>query len=189
MAVVTVTEDARVIAEAGDVTAFLSRYGIWYRRFDDLDQIAEDATDGQILAAFHEPLQELMRSGDFQTADVIDVKPTTPGIDGMLAKFSSEHWHSENEIRFIVRGRGIFHINPRNGDSVFRIQVVEGDMISVPRGTWHWFDLCDEKRIRAIRLFQDRSGWTPHYTESGEEAKHEPVCMGPAFIPPLPREP
>jgi len=188
MAVVTVTEGERVIDGAGDVAAFLARYGIWYRRFEGLDRLAEDATDEQILAAFDEPIQELMRSGDFQTADVIDVKPTTPGIDAMLAKFSSEHWHSEDEIRFIVEGRGIFHVNPKNGEPVFRIQVGRGDMISVPEGTWHWFDLCDDKRIRAIRLFQDRSGWTPHYTGSGAEARHEPVCMGPAFIPPPPRE-
>ena len=42
-------------------------------------------------------------------------------------------------------------------------------MIRVPRGTRHWFDLCADRRIRAIRLFQDVSGWTPHYTGSGRE--------------------
>ena len=185
MAVVTVTDTERVIDQPEEIATFLGRYGIWYRRFDNLDQIGEDATDEEILAAFDEPISELMQSGEYQTADVIDVKPTTPGIDGMLAKFASEHWHSEDEVRFIVRGRGIFHIHPQNDDPVFRIQVAEGDMINVPKGTWHWFDLCDEKRIRAIRLFQDKSGWTPHYTDSGEDAKHEPVCMGPAFLPPL----
>ena len=33
----------------------------------------------------------------------------------MLAKFSTEHWHDEDEVRFIVRGRGLFHIHPREG--------------------------------------------------------------------------
>ena len=59
-----------------------------------------------------------------------------------------------------------------------------GDLIRVPRGTHHWFDLCGEKRIRAIRLFQDKSGWTPHYTESGVDAKFQPLCFGPSYIPP-----
>ena len=115
---------------------------------------------------------------------MIDVKPDVPDLDAMLAKFSREHWHSEDEVRFIVRGRGIFHIHPQNGDPVFRIEVREGDLINVPQGTRHWFDLREEQRIRCIRLFQDRSGWTPHYTDSGEEAKHEPVCLGPAYFPP-----
>jgi 1,2-dihydroxy-3-keto-5-methylthiopentene dioxygenase len=40
-----------------------------------------------------------------------------------------------------------------------------------------------DKTIRAIRLFQDPSGWAPHYTETGEDAKFQPLCFGPAYIP------
>ena len=81
----------------------------------------------------------------------------------MLNKFNAEHWHDEDEVRFIVEGRGLFHIHPPDGP-VFAIEVEAGDLIRVPRGTHHWFDLCADRRIRAIRLFQDPSGWTPHYT-------------------------
>ena len=86
-------------------------------------------------------------------------------------------------MRFILEGRGIFFIHPREGD-VFAIEVGPGDLIRVPRGTWHWFDLCDDRRIRAIRLFQDAAGWTPHYTESGVDEGYEPVCLGPTHIAP-----
>ena len=65
---------------------------------------------------------------------------------------------------------------------MFAIEVEAGDLIRVPRGTWHWFDLCADRRIRAIRLFQDPSGWTPHYTESGVDKGFEPVCFGPAYL-------
>jgi 1,2-dihydroxy-3-keto-5-methylthiopentene dioxygenase len=100
----------------------------------------------------------------------------------MLAKFSREHWHDEDEVRFIIQGRGIFHIHPRAGP-VAAIEVESGDLIRVPRGTWHWFDLCADRRIRAIRLFQDPAGWTPRYTESGVDRAFEPVCLGPAYVP------
>jgi 1,2-dihydroxy-3-keto-5-methylthiopentene dioxygenase len=86
-------------------------------------------------------------------------------------------------VRFIIEGRGLFHIHPREGN-VISITVEAGDLLRVPRGTWHWFDLCQEKRIRAIRLFQDISGWTPHYTESGTDRQYDPVCFGPAYLPP-----
>jgi 1,2-dihydroxy-3-keto-5-methylthiopentene dioxygenase len=100
----------------------------------------------------------------------------------MLAKFSKEHTHTEDEIRFILQGRGVFHINP--GDRpVFAIEVWAGDLISVPLGTRHWFDLCGDKRIRAIRLFQDMSGWTPHYIADGVHSLYMPICLGPAWIP------
>jgi 1,2-dihydroxy-3-keto-5-methylthiopentene dioxygenase len=52
----------------------------------------------------------------------------------------------------------------------------------VPLGTRHWFDLCSDRRIRAIRLFQDTSGWTPHYLEAGVHAGYEPLCLGPAWV-------
>ena len=64
----------------------------------------------------------------------------------MLAKFSREHWHDEDEVRFVVAGRGIFHIHA--GGAVFGIEVVPGDLLRVPRGAHHWFDLCAERRIR-----------------------------------------
>jgi 1,2-dihydroxy-3-keto-5-methylthiopentene dioxygenase len=62
--------------------------------------------------------------------------------------------------------------------------VEAGDLLRVPRGTWHWFDLCQERRIRAIRLFQDTTGWTPHYTQSGTDRSYDPVCFGPSYIAP-----
>ena len=85
-------------------------------------------------------------------------------------------------VRFILAGRGIFHIHPRDG-AVLAIEVGPGDLLRVPRGTWHWFDLCADRRIRAIRLFQDPAGWTPRYTESGVAAGFEPVCLGPTYLP------
>jgi 1,2-dihydroxy-3-keto-5-methylthiopentene dioxygenase len=111
------------------------------------------------------------------------VNKDTPGLDAMLAKFNIEHYHNEDEIRYIVDGRGLFHINPQNGP-VVAIEVEPGDLIRVPRGTLHWFGLCGDRRIRAIRLFQDVSGWTPYYTHSEIDRKYEPVCWGPWYIPP-----
>jgi len=185
MALVTLTDTNRVLEDAGEVSEFLGRHGIWYRRFCGLDRLSDAATTDEILAAFEGPIAEQRASGGYTTADVIDIKPETPGLTEMLGKFSKEHWHSEDEVRFIVEGRGVFHIHPADGP-VFRIEVRAGDMINVPSGTRHWFDLCEDSRIRAIRLFQNKEGWVPHYSGSGEEARHEPLCFGPSFIPPRP---
>jgi 1,2-dihydroxy-3-keto-5-methylthiopentene dioxygenase len=119
------------------------------------------------------------------TADVIDVRPETPNLDTMLAKFAKEHTHTEDEVRFILQGRGVFHIHGTAADgtdTVFAIEVGAGDLISVPKDTRHWFDLCNDRRIRAIRLFQDMTGWTPHYVEGGVHEGYEPICLGPAWV-------
>ncbi len=101
----------------------------------------------------------------------------------MLNKFNKEHWHDEDEVRFVIEGKGVFHIHPEKGE-VLEIEVHPGDLLKVPRGTHHWFNLCETKRIRCIRLFQDTSGWTPHYTKTSEETKYLPLCLGPAFVEP-----
>ena len=101
----------------------------------------------------------------------------------MLAKFNKEHWHDDDEVRFIVKGRGLFHIAPKDGD-VVSIEMEAGDLIRVHAGTLHWFDLCGDKTIRAIRLFRDPSGWTPHYSGSGVETGYQPLCFGVSYIPP-----
>jgi hypothetical protein len=103
----------------------------------------------------------------------------------MLAKFSREHWHDEDEVRFILLGRGLFHVHPPLGP-LTAIEVESGDLIRVPRGMWHWFDLCGDRTIRAIRLFQDQSGWKPHYTNSGIDRGYQPVCLGPSYVPSRP---
>jgi 1,2-dihydroxy-3-keto-5-methylthiopentene dioxygenase len=182
MATVRIPEERRTIEGDGPVAAFLAGHGIDYERVPERPGAPADAPADVILAAYADKIDALKAQGGYLSADIIDVKPDTPNLDTMLKKFSSEHWHDEDEVRYIVAGRGVFHIHPAGGP-VFAIEVVAGDLIRVPRGTHHWFDLCEDRRIRAIRLFQDVSGWTPHYTQSGVDAGFQPVCFGPAYIP------
>jgi 1,2-dihydroxy-3-keto-5-methylthiopentene dioxygenase len=182
MATVTLRDAQQTLTDEGEISAFLRPFGIWYRRFEGVDQLPESPTDPEILAAYDAPIRELMAEGGYVTADVINIKPEVPGLETMLNKFNKEHWHDEDEVRFIVHGRGLFHVHPEGGP-VFSIEVVKGDMIKVPRGTHHWFDLCADRTIRAIRLFQDVSGWTPHYTGTGTETGYQPLCFGPVYLP------
>jgi len=185
MAVVKIPAQSRVVEGAENVRAFLASHGIDYERAVPGRSVAADAPAAELLEAYKDKIDELKASGGYVTADVIDVFPHTPNLDAMLNKFSSEHWHDEDEVRFIVEGRGLFHIHPKDGD-VFAIEVEAGDLIRVPRGTHHWFDLCADRRIRAIRLFQDVSGWTPHYTQTGVDKNFQPVCFGPSYFPRIP---
>jgi 1,2-dihydroxy-3-keto-5-methylthiopentene dioxygenase len=181
MAVVRVPEEQRTITGTASLGAFLGRFHITYEQWRSSRDVPPGASSDAVLQAYADKIDELKARGGYTAADVIDVNASTPNLDAMLARFSREHWHDEDEVRFIVEGRGIFHIHPQ-GAPVFAIEVEAGDLISVPRGTLHWFDLCAERRIRAIRLFQDPSGWTPHYTDSGVDANFQPVCFGPGYI-------
>jgi 1,2-dihydroxy-3-keto-5-methylthiopentene dioxygenase len=185
MAVVRIPERDETIEGADEIRAFLTPRGIDYWQAAPDVPVATDAPADELLAAYQPKIDELKAQGGYVTADVIDVFPDTPGLDAMLNRFNSEHWHDEDEVRFIIDGRGVFHVHPKD-DVVFAVEVGPGDLIRVPKGTHHWFDLCADRRIRAIRLFQDPSGWTPHYTKTGVDQNFQPLCFGPAYIPPVP---
>ena len=166
----------------------LREMGITFLYPDDdgrFDFSGVNADDVVIVPAFGVSLSDFERlkeKGDFVTADVINVNPDTPNLDAMLQKFAVEHTHSEDEVRFTVKGSGIFHIHPDDGP-VFAVLVESGDLINVPAGTKHWFNLCDDRTIRCIRLFEDPSGWTPHYVDEPVSGQYEAVCFGPNYLP------
>ncbi|HUS10900.1 MAG TPA: cupin domain-containing protein [Pyrinomonadaceae bacterium] len=182
MALVRLPDEQRAISDLTAIRQHLASIGIGYERWEAAHVVAEDAPSEEILDGYAQEIEKLKSLGGYVTADVIDISAKTPGLDVMLARFNREHWHDEDEVRFIIRGRGIFHIRPAAGP-LTAIEVEPGDLLTVPRGTRHWFDLCADRNIRAIRLFQDPTGWTPYYTESGAERGCEPACLGQSYIP------
>lgn len=181
MARIRIQDENREIEDVEEIRGFLQPFGIWYEKWEVEGRIGPEATNEEILAAYAPEVERLKKTGGFVTADVINVTEQTPNLDAMLNKFNKEHTHSEDEVRFTVRGGGVFHIHPPGGP-VFAIQVEAGDLINVPAGTQHWFDLCSDRNIRCIRLFKDTSGWAPAYVEKGVHERYDPVCLGPAYV-------
>jgi 1,2-dihydroxy-3-keto-5-methylthiopentene dioxygenase len=171
-------EDLQVNSDA-EIRTALASLAIDYERWS-LDRVPLDASADEVLTAYADEIDEMKRRGGYVTADVIDVNPGTPNLEAMLARFDKEHTHDEDEVRFILSGRGIFFLNIQR--RVASVEVGPGDMLRVPRGTAHWFTLCEDRRIRAIRWFQDTAGWTPHYTDSGVDKGYQPLCFGPAYL-------
>ncbi|MGA7107420.1 MAG: cupin domain-containing protein [Terracidiphilus sp.] len=181
MAVLRFPEEACQVKDEAEIRARLKDLGVDYERWS-LDRVPPDSSAELVLEAYATEIDEMKRRGGYVTADVIDVNPATPNLETMLARFDKEHTHDEDEVRFILAGRGIFflHIQGR----VASVEVGPGDMLRVPRGTTHWFTLCEDRRIRAIRWFQDTTGWTPRYTDSGVDKGYQPLCFGPAYLGP-----
>ena len=181
MAVLRFPPDETRVESDQEVAAALVPLGIDYERWS-LDRVPPDSSADRVLEAYHEEIEDMKRRGGYVTADVIDVNSATPNLEVMLARFDKEHTHSEDEVRFILSGRGIFFLALHG--RVASVEVGPGDMLRVPRGTKHWFTLCEDRRIRAIRWFQDTAGWTPHYTNSGVDQGYQPLCFGPAYLGP-----
>jgi 1,2-dihydroxy-3-keto-5-methylthiopentene dioxygenase len=116
-------------------------------------------------ASFRAPLDALSRERGYVKEDIVALSPDTPNLDAICQKFIGEHFHTEDEVRFVLEGEGIFDI--RSGDDRYmRITVERGDLIVVPGRRHHRFMLTEKKHIRCVRLFEDEAGWVAHYRDA-----------------------
>jgi 1,2-dihydroxy-3-keto-5-methylthiopentene dioxygenase len=150
------TEDPDTIARE------LGRIGVRFERWQSPVALPDDATPEAVLAAYKPHLDALMGTSGAGSADVIRLDPDNPNAPALRQKFISEHIHTEDEVRFFVRGSGSFimHVDGR----IFDAHCAAGDLISVPANTKHWFDAGEAPSFTALRVFTDTSGWVPHYT-------------------------
>ena len=100
----------------------------------------------------------------------IALSDSTPNIEELLKKFEQVHTHTEDEIRAIVSGKGIFIIKSEEL-GYYDVELEPGDVISVPENTNHFFTLMDNREIVAVRLFIEKDGWIAYNVEDPSFAK------------------
>ena len=74
----------------------------------------------------------------------------------------AEHTHADDEVRFFASGSGIFYLHI--DDEVCAVLGERGDLLSVPKGTTHWFDMGTRPDFTAVRFFRDQDGWVGEFT-------------------------
>jgi len=171
MARLIIPDENQTLEGKKAIQEFLEPIGVWHDQWEAAVTFGPDANEESILAAYAHVLKPYMDEHGYQTADVIDVRPDTEGLDALRVKFLREHTHSEDEVRFFVEGQGYFWFNPGNGNPVVCVACGAGDLLSVPAGMPHWFDLGPKPRVKAIRIFIEKSGWIPEYTGSQTEER------------------
>ena len=151
----TLDEHAAIAAELGKV-------GVRFEQWEASKPIAPGASPDEVITAYRSDIDRLMGEAGYQAVDVISLAPDHPERATLRQKFLSEHTHSEDEVRFFVAGSGQFtlHIDGK----VYDILCEQGDLIGVPDGTRHWFDMSESPSFVAIRLFTNKEGWVASFT-------------------------
>lgn len=147
-----------------EITAKLQEVGVSFERWQANKLVTEDATNEEIIAAYQLEINRLVRETGYQTYDVISVAPNHPQKQQLREKFLSEHVHDDDEIRFFNGGKGMFTLHI--GDKVYEIICEQNDLIRVPAGTPHWFDMGENPSFSCIRLFDTPEGWVAQFTGS-----------------------
>lgn len=177
MAVLIIPDQDKRMEDQDEIRQFLNEKGVLFDKWEASTEFEDDADQDTILGAYSHVLQPYMSQNGYKTADVINVNPNTPNLDMLRNKFLTEHIHTEDEVRFFVDGEGIFWFNMENGHPVFCVVCQQGDLLSVPANTKHWFDLGPKSFVKAIRIFIDQSGWVPHYTNSGVDKPYNDLKL------------
>lgn len=150
--------------DSHDIQQQLYAAGVRFEQWQANAPVTADSCADEIQAAYATDIAKLQAEGGYVTVDVISLSSQHPDKAALRQKFLAEHTHSEDEVRFFVRGQGLFclHINGK----VYQVLCQQNDLISVPAGTTHWFDMGSEPEFTAIRLFNNPQGWVANFTGS-----------------------
>ena len=151
-----------VLTDPSAIASQLTQIGVRFERWET-KQLASDATPEDILSSYGDEIGQLKAAGGYQTADVVKMVPDAPNRDEMRMKFLDEHIHIEDEVRFFVEGSGAFYMHGDDG-LVYQLVCTSGDLISVPAGLKHWFDMGPRPLFTAVRLFTNPEGWVAQFT-------------------------
>jgi 1,2-dihydroxy-3-keto-5-methylthiopentene dioxygenase len=151
-------------ADGAEIARHLQEIGVRFERWTAGQAVAAGAAQDVVLRAYRQPVDQLMAECGYKTADVISLTKDHPDKVALRQKFLSEHIHDEDEVRFFVDGRGLFYLHAAG--KVYGVLCEKGDLISVPAGTTHWFDMGAEPHLACIRLFTDPAGWVAKFTGS-----------------------
>jgi 1,2-dihydroxy-3-keto-5-methylthiopentene dioxygenase len=147
--------------------------GVTLRRWE-LQPGSQTMNDSEVLAAYADQISAICEQESFTLVDCVKLAPedsdewrakATKARQGFLA----EHRHTEDEVRFFAAGRGCFylHLPP----TVLAVVGQAGDLLSVPAGTTHWFDMGPTPDFCAVRFFEREDGWVGDFTGSDIAAR------------------
>jgi 1,2-dihydroxy-3-keto-5-methylthiopentene dioxygenase len=148
----------------GEIAAQLNTIGVQFERWTADRDLGAEADQQTILEAYQNSIDKLMRQYGFRSVDVISLTENHPDKAALRQKFLAEHTHDDFEVRFFVEGRGLFYLHVAN--KVYAVLCEQGDLISVPANTRHWFDMGESPYLKCIRLFTTPDGWQAKFTGS-----------------------
>ncbi|MFI0787430.1 1,2-dihydroxy-3-keto-5-methylthiopentene dioxygenase [Streptomyces lydicus] len=153
--------------DAATIAGELAGHGVELNHWPVRGPVAPEDDSDELLDRYRAEVGELCDRHGFRVVDVARLHPSDdPESAARAAKaratFLEEHRHAENEVRFFAHGRGCFYLHL--GDRVFATVCEAGDLLSVPAGTRHWFDMGTRPDFAAIRFFEEEDGWVGDFT-------------------------
>lgn len=148
--------------DAAEIAEKLNAKAVRFERWRADRDLGANPDAGTVIKAYQHAIDRLVAEKGYQSWDVISMRADNPQKEVLRTKFLSEHTHGEDEVRFFVEGAGLFclHLDGH----IYQILCEKNDLISVPAGTPHWFDMGSSPNFTAIRIFDNQEGWIAKFT-------------------------
>lgn len=165
LTIFTESEASQPVWHSTDAEAIRERLnakGVRFERWEADRELGENPDAEKVINAYQHAIDRLVAEKGYQSWDVISMRADNPQKTVLREKFLSEHTHGEDEVRFFVEGAGLFclHLDGQ----ILQILCEKNDLISVPAGTPHWFDMGSSPNFTAIRIFDNQEGWVANFT-------------------------
>lgn len=147
----------KVLTHADDIAAILAEHGVRFERWQPAP-IEQGASDAQMIAAYEAQIDAL----GYERVDVFSVTGDHPQKDSLRAQFLDERRYSDDEVRFFIAGQGLYTLHI--GDYVYAIRCEKHDLLVIPAGIAHWFDIGENPHLVTLRLFNNAQGQVPAFT-------------------------
>lgn len=152
----------KVLTHLEDIAATMAEQGIHFDRWQAAAPIRAGASHEEVIDAYREQIDQLMTERGYTTVDVISLDRDHPQKAELRARFLDEHRYSEDDVRLFVAGRGLFTLHI--GDYLYAVLCEKNDLISIPAGTPHWFDMGEHPHFVTVRLFSSPEGPVANFT-------------------------
>lgn len=122
-----------------------------------------------------EELNELANQREYKNRDIVKLNLESFNNDieaynSKMKQFYKEHYHEDEEIRYIIEGEGYFDVRNKN-DIWIRTKLNKFDLLILPAGIYHRFTLTNDlKNVTAVRLFKDEPKWEAINRDTGKSS-------------------
>lgn len=147
----------KVLTHFEDIAAILAEHGVRFERWQP-GPVEKGASDAELIAACQAQIDKLGYSAVDVMRDSADPAPNTE----LRRQFLDERRYSEDDARFFLAGQGLFALHI--GDYIYAVRCEKNDLLVIPAGMAHWFDMGDNPHFVALRLFNTAKGWNPEFT-------------------------
>ncbi|KTB65208.1 acireductone dioxygenase [Pseudomonas fluorescens] len=148
----------KVLTHYEDIVATLAEHGVRFERWQPVP-IEKGATDAQLIAAYKAQIQ----ASGYADARVLKVTEDHLQKAEVRAGFLAERRYSEDAVRFIIAGQGLFSLHI--GAYVYAVRCEKNDLLVIPAGMPHWIDMGENPHFVTLRLCSKAEECIPEFTE------------------------